>query len=121
MVRIFEVLADQLAIAIENARLLAESDRRLQKSITSTASLPSSWQDSSRKKALAFPGYLYDQIEITPLAGDPLPDLAPNRTEIPIQVHGAMVGHCHGACSNEQLSRDEHMLVSGCGTCRAGG
>ncbi len=115
MVRIFEVLADQLAIAIENARLLAESDRRLQEIDHLNRQLTrSSWQEFiEEKNAQPFMGYLYDQLETRPLTTETMPRLSPHRTEVPIQVHGETVGTLVTAlASNEQLSRDEQMLVS---------
>jgi GAF domain-containing protein/CheY-like chemotaxis protein/HAMP domain-containing protein len=115
MVRIFGVLADQLAIAIENARLLTESDRRLQEIDHLNRQLTrSSWQEYIEEKGTQpFVGYLYDQLEITPLTGDTPPHLTPNRAEGPIQVHGETVGTLVTAlASDEPLSRDEHLLVS---------
>ena len=115
MVRIFGVLADQLAIAIENARLLAESDRRLQEIDHLNRRLTrSSWQEYIEEKGTQpFVGYLYDQLEIKPLEGDTPPLLTPNRAEVPIQVHGETVGTLVAApASNEHLSRDERLLVS---------
>jgi GAF domain-containing protein/HAMP domain-containing protein len=115
MVRIFEILADQLAMAIENARLLAESGRRLQEIDHLNRQLTrSAWQDFfDEKNERPLVGYLYDQIQSKPLDGDTMPFLAPNRAEAAIQVHGETIGMLVAALGpTEHLSRDDRMLVS---------
>ena len=115
MVRIFQVLADQLAIAIENARLLAESERRLQEiDLLNRRLTRSAWQEfTGEQSERSFLGYLYDQVQPKPLESDSLPRLAPNRVEAAIQVHGETIGTLVAALeSSEPISRDDRMLVS---------
>ncbi|RPJ02990.1 MAG: GAF domain-containing protein, partial [Chloroflexi bacterium] len=115
MVRIFQVLADQLAIAIENARLLAESERRLREIDDLNRQLTrSAWQDYvGEKSGQHFLGYLYDQVEPRPLDAQTVPHLSPNRTEVPIQVHGQTIGTLVAALEpSDPMTRDDRMLVS---------
>ncbi|MCS6871356.1 MAG: GAF domain-containing protein [Anaerolineae bacterium] len=94
-VQIFQLLCDQLAIAIDNARLLAEQAQRaaqvaeLNRQLTRT-----SWQEYLAERSNEQLAYTYDLLTIQPADGTPQPaESADGRIiEAPIQVRGEIVG-----------------------------
>ncbi|NDJ77423.1 MAG: GAF domain-containing protein [Chloroflexi bacterium] len=114
MVQVFQILADQLAIAIANARLLAESDQRVLEIRELNRQLTrSSWQEylesQTGQEAV---GYLYDHNRLAVLDPDGLPQLAPAHTEAAIQVRGETVGTLAATLPDgEELSEDDQILV----------
>ncbi|MBN1564683.1 MAG: GAF domain-containing protein [Anaerolineae bacterium] len=117
MVRIFEVLADQLAIAIENAQLLSESDHRLDEINDLNRQLTqSAWRDFIEDQSRQAPlGYVYDQLQIVPL--DDQKEQPPgsdtnNSVAIPVRVRGEVIGSLIAELETEtSLSRDDRLLV----------
>ncbi|MBN1679644.1 MAG: GAF domain-containing protein [Anaerolineae bacterium] len=93
VVRVFEVLSDQIAIAIENARLLAETQERVQEINTLNRQLTrSAWQSHDAEHGGTIPtGYVYDQLRVEPLGNGQLV-LSGDQTETPIQVRGETIG-----------------------------
>ncbi len=92
MVPVFEVLAAQLAIAIEDARLLTESEQRIREIDALNRQLTrSTWQTFAGERAHAPVGYSYDQIRIAPLDENTRRQ-ANNQVETAVQVHGETIG-----------------------------
>ena len=112
MVRIFEVLADQLAIAIENARLLTESEQRVREIDALNRQLTrGSWQAFSNEWARPPVGYVYDQMQITPIRSDTDQQIA-RRIETAIQVHGETIGTLATTLpDNHELRQEDRLLV----------
>jgi GAF domain-containing protein len=104
-VKILQILADQLALAIDNARLIKESQRTLQAleyAYGQEAKL--AWERRLAKKPLA---YVYNRIDVRPIAV--LPENQTNPQEdakhqlaVPILIRGQALG-------NIILKRDREM------------
>lgn len=114
MVQVFSIIADQLAIAIENARLLDESERRiaeihqLNRQLTRTT-----WQDYATARAHQAPGgYVYNQRETFPLDGPSPASPAHSQVQAAIQVHGETIGRLTAALADgDDLTADDRILV----------
>ncbi|NLX09432.1 MAG: GAF domain-containing protein [Chloroflexi bacterium] len=109
MVQVFQVVADQIAIAIENARLLEEARQRmreindLNRQLTQTG-----WQDVATRRASDAPlGYLYDQMQVVPLDQVGTGRLEENRVQAAIQVRGATIGTLVAAGPGVESLTDE--------------
>ena len=91
---IFEALAGQLAIAIQNANLLGEAEQaRLELENQARRLVRSGWQDYL--DAVHKPekiGYVFEQNELLPLASAPFTSLESNALTAPIAVTGEPVG-----------------------------
>ncbi|MBN2305801.1 MAG: GAF domain-containing protein [Anaerolineae bacterium] len=114
MVQVFGVLADQLAIAIRNAQLLSESERRVREIDSLNRQLTRSvWQTFVTAERGGQPsGYLYDQMNTVSLDAENTAVLMPQRTEVPIQVRGETIGMLAAAApGDESLTDDDQMLV----------
>jgi GAF domain-containing protein/HAMP domain-containing protein len=113
-VQIFQLLCDQLAIAIDNARLLAEQAQRatqiadLNRQLTRT-----SWREYLAERSAEKLSYTYDLLTVAPANGDPSP-AEPNAQiiEAPIQVRGEVVGSLRVQENPElPLSTEERAIV----------
>jgi GAF domain-containing protein/ActR/RegA family two-component response regulator/HAMP domain-containing protein len=114
MVRVLEVLADQLAIAIENARLLEESDRRLRDIDDLNRQLTrSAWEELiANERAQSPRGYLYNQMRMVPLRDGETPDVRQRRSEMPIQLRGEIIGTLETTTPDTgELPQDDRLLV----------
>jgi PAS domain S-box-containing protein len=114
IMRTFEVLADQLAIAIENARLLAETQQRIaQINALNRRMTHATWDEFVAEDRRQKPqGYSYDLTQMSPLNADtPLPDDVPV-AEVPIRVHGETVGTLMTTLpSSGRMTADDRLLV----------
>ena len=112
MIRVFHVLADQIAIAIDNARLLADSEQRvreidsLNRQLTRTA-----WSDYMAADRQIFPsGYRYDRMATHPLdSGASVKDK--NQVEARIQVHGEIIGTLAAAFLTASPTEEDRLFV----------
>jgi GAF domain-containing protein/CheY-like chemotaxis protein/HAMP domain-containing protein len=114
MVRVLEVLADQLAIAIENARLLEESDRRLREIDELNRQLTrSAWGELITGERTQSPkGYLYNQMQMVPLGDGEAPGSGPSHAEMLIQLRGETIGTLATTSPDSgELSQDDRLLV----------
>ncbi len=115
MVRIFEVLADQLAIAIENARLLTASERSLHEINTLNRQLTrSTWEQYFEEQgAQTALGYQFDQLQIAPIKQERAAgDHSATTIDMPVRVRGEAIGALTADLENEhQLTRDDRLLV----------
>jgi len=103
-IRILQILADQLALAIDNARLIKESQRTLQAlEYAYGQEAKQAWERRLAKKPLA---YVYNRIDVRPI-----PELInqentlvneKNQLAVPILIRGQALG-------NIILKRDEDM------------
>ncbi len=86
-IRTMQILADQIAVAIQNVRLLVQSEERvtqidaLNRQLTRTA-----WQETSRRSALE-PIYRYDLLTLHHDEGE-----IPPNVSLPIAIRGEVVG-----------------------------
>ncbi|MCD4685217.1 MAG: GAF domain-containing protein, partial [Anaerolineae bacterium] len=94
MIRTFEMLADQLAIAIENARLIAEAEERLdQINNLNRRMTRTTWKEFVAEERRQKPhGYSYDLVRTSPLEVDTALPADEPVAEVPIRVHGETVG-----------------------------
>ncbi|HEX3052020.1 MAG TPA: GAF domain-containing protein [Aggregatilineaceae bacterium] len=113
MVRLFEVLAGQLAIAIENARLLAESQRRVSEIDDLNRQLTrSTWRTYiEEERSQNAPGYQYDLHTVQPL-NEGVKPLSANHTEVSIQVRGEHIGTLIAAASEGNTLLDEDRILA---------
>jgi PAS domain S-box-containing protein len=91
-VEIFQVLADQLAISIDNARLLSESERRLKQVDDLNRQLTrSSWAEFIDERSPETLSYQYDLLNVKPAVEDEEDEENP-ATKAPIRVRGEVIG-----------------------------
>jgi GAF domain-containing protein len=88
-VDVFQTLADQIAVAIENVRLLNESQRLVsQLEIASGAEVRENWQSASPSRKLA---YHYSATGLRPTS-NPAPSNGRNLLEVPLLLRGQEIG-----------------------------
>jgi GAF domain-containing protein/HAMP domain-containing protein len=87
-----QILSDQLAVAIENARLLREVRENLQSLETFTSQYGrQAWQQILKSRPVS--GYEYDRMGLSPILADLNPDHPAGQTvQIPLQVRGVEIG-----------------------------
>jgi len=90
-IEILQTLADQLAIAIENARLFSESQAIIaQLEALTTLQTGQVWEKFLTRRRLA---YQYTPLGVTPLSPEKSSLPLPGRTlEIPLQLRGQVIG-----------------------------
>ncbi len=92
-VQIFQLLADQLAIAIDNARLLAEQEQRVREIDELNKRLTrEGWQEYTKKAAPGALSYQYDLSQTSQPGGNGTGNLTLPAIAAPIQVRGEIVG-----------------------------
>ena len=88
---VMQVLADQVAMAIENAYLLEEIQNQLEESRALAGQYErEGWQDLAVKQAGQ--GYVYDGVDVLPSDAAPTSDAAPQLT-VPLQVRSETIGN----------------------------
>lgn len=94
MLPAFEALAGQLAIAIQNARLLEEAEKARQEAEKYARRLErQGWQEFL--DGIRYPeqlGYLFEQEQVLPLEDAAAPMESPDALQVPIQVSGETIG-----------------------------
>ncbi len=92
-IAVLQTLADQVALAIQNARLLEESEQRLRElEAVYGERARRAWQEVTTRRS---PGYRYTRVEVEPLPG---PMTAPaeltdgHQLTIPLRLWGQTVG-----------------------------
>ena len=86
-VRTFEILADQIAVAIQNVRLLVQSEERITQIDTLNRQLTrSAWQETGESSGLE-PVYRYDLLDLRHDEPNANPALS-----LPISIRGEVVG-----------------------------
>lgn len=113
MIQVFKVLSDQLAIAIENARLLSELEKRVREiDVLNRQLTRSAWQEFLESRPGSQGGYVYDWRKIKALDRSKGPKLIPNQTEVPIQVRGETIGTLIAALDQDtDISADDQVLI----------
>ncbi|OQX62783.1 MAG: hypothetical protein B5M51_05665 [Anaerolinea sp. 4484_236] len=113
---VFQTLADQIALAIENARLVAESRSTVEQLKTIAKQQASAeWSESLKKQAF---GYVYTPLKIKKLnntsANKPLKsaDATVQRVKIPINLRGQMIGNIALDRANGKWTKKEQALVA---------
>lgn len=87
---ILQTLADQIAVAIENVRLITESQALIHElESISKESAWTSWQEQLRRKSLA---YRYSPTGIQPLQAETAPKQEGHTLVVPIQFRGTTIG-----------------------------
>ena len=113
-VQIFQVLADQLAIAVDNARLLMDQQQRVEQIDALNRMLTrSTWEtylEGQGARALAFQ---YDLRQVLPADDShPVPADGASQIDAPIRVRGETVGSLSVAGGTEvALTGDEQAVV----------
>jgi GAF domain-containing protein/DNA-binding response OmpR family regulator/HAMP domain-containing protein len=109
-VRVFQVLADQLAASIENTRLLNESLATLQQVDRLNRQLTrEGWQEYIQTKGVS--AFTYDMMEVQPL-DDPQKELLQKGLNVDIRVRGETVGILSAIDeSGHNLSAEDRRLV----------
>lgn len=117
-----QILADQVALAIENARLFAESELALRELETLYGmQIRSGWQEQLAESSLAF---VYDHSGVKPAnpehSGEALDEAAPDRNDqetiqVAIDLHGEKLGMIRltRKAKDGDWSSDELRLVEG--------
>jgi GAF domain-containing protein len=108
------VLADQVAIAIQNARLYEQSQRALRDAeIVSSQASGLAWKGYSEK--MQTKGYRYDGIRPEPLKEALSPSSEDNALLLPLQLRGQMIGRLQLKASNSsrKWTEDELAIVEG--------
>lgn len=114
MIQVFSVLAAQIAIAIRNARLLAEAEQRIREINELNRRLTrSTWQEYvGLERAGGAQGYLYDQMQTIPLEQGDEARLPARRVEAEIQVRGQAIGTLMAAKPDgSELTEDDQLLL----------
>ena len=117
-IEVFQVLADQLSVAINNARLLAESEQRVSEIAGLNARLTKqAWQDfSKRKQDDTQAAYRYDLMRVIednetiaahPILDDEIED--ETRHLVPLAIRGIAVGSIE--TTKAELNEDEQSLI----------
>jgi GAF domain-containing protein len=108
-VAILRTLADQIALAIENARLLEETQDRLQEI---SVLLGSSSREGWKQQATEQPGwgFTYDGVEVVPRDATAAVESEP-QIAVPLQVHGESIGRLDLALG-DRLSSDEEVSLA---------
>lgn len=90
-VAVLDILANQVSIAIGNARLFSQTRQSLEDAQTVYQQfIEQSWARFAQ--TVKHTGYTYDGIKTTPLDG-PAPSPAPNSISIPIKIRGLSIGN----------------------------
>jgi len=110
-IRILQILADQLALAIDNARLIKESQHTLRAlEIASGQESKSAWENRLANKPLA---YIYNRIDVRPVPGSPgittlSPDHGENELTVPILIRDQELGNITLRRDNDQAPWNEN-------------
>ena len=112
-VSILSILADQVAIALQNALLFDESQRALREAnVESLQASRKAWQDYTT--AVQSRGYRYDGIKSEPLKEAQSSKEADDSLLIPVQLRGQTIGRLklNASDPNRQWTDDELIMVS---------
>lgn len=109
-VAVLQTMADQVALAIENARLLEETQDRLQEvSALLRYQSRAGWERVAERRTDW--GYVYDGMEIAPRTAQSAAPGAEPQLAVPLQVRGADVGSLKLALGDRQPTSDELALA----------
>ena len=111
-ISILSILADQVAIAIQNARLLEQSQRALRDAeIASSQASGLAWKEYVEK--IQTKGYRYDGIRPEPLKKSLPASSEDGALLLPLQLRGQMIGRLQLKSSNpsRQWTEDELAIV----------
>ena len=110
-VEIFSILADQVSVAIQNARSLEKAQRALLEVELATSQLTGqAWKQHA--EMLALQGYRYDGVKSEPLRTGTKGD-TPETLTIPVRLRGQLIGRLKLKASdtNRQWSADERAII----------
>jgi GAF domain-containing protein len=109
-VAVLQTLSDQVALAIENARLLEEAQDRLREVADLVGERRAvGWQEVVAQGAQGDWAYTYDGLQVH--AGEPATTGAAAPFRAPLRVQDETVGHLDLAMEDRPLSREEAELV----------
>jgi GAF domain-containing protein len=110
-VAILQTLADQVALAIENARLLAEAESRLQEVSTLVGRTSrEGWERLAAERPSW--GYVYDGVEVVSQEAARPAETGPQLT-VPLQVRGEAIGRLNLVLAGQQPTSEDIALVQG--------
>jgi len=108
----FTILANQISIAIQNARSLGQAQRALQEASSATSQLTGIvWKGYIEK--LRAKGYRYDGIRPEPVKGMTKPREDKNALQIPVQLRGQTIGRLKlkSPDASHKLTDDELAII----------
>lgn len=109
---IFSILADQVSIAIQNARLLEQAQHALQEAKLAASQLSGqAWENYG--KATKARGYRYDGIRSEPLTQKPATEEAEDTFTIPVRLRGQKIGRLNLKTANvsHTWTEDETAII----------
>ncbi|MBE2272472.1 MAG: GAF domain-containing protein, partial [Anaerolinea sp.] len=105
--RNFQMLADQIAIAIQNVRLLIESEARVAQIDTLNRQLTRvAWEEASREESLTGV-YRYDLLTVERVES---PELPPS-VSVPISIRGEIIGTLDAAAPDGAIFTDGDQAI----------
>jgi GAF domain-containing protein len=115
-IKILQILADQLALAIDNARLIKESQRNLQALETAYGrETKQAWERRLADRPIA---YVYNQLDVRPVPAQPVNPTSviintQNQLSVPILIRGQVLGNVTLQRGNEHSSwnQEDQTLV----------
>ena len=109
-IALLETIADQLAVAIQNAQLFREKEELLQSSVQLTQMLTrESWESFLTQRRVSDLGYAYDLTQVRPVEEGHTDDGGLN---IPIALRGSVIGELRAVLEEGRtLTEQEKQLV----------
>ncbi len=111
-VELFTILADQVSVAIQNARSLEQAQRALHEAeIASSQVTGRAWKGYS--ETIRARGYRYDGIKPEPLKRGPASANGPDAFTVPVQLRGQVIGRLKlkATDSSHKWTEDELAII----------
>ncbi|MEP0804049.1 MAG: GAF domain-containing protein [Chloroflexota bacterium] len=109
-IEVFTILANQISVAIQNARSFEQAQRALREAAIASSRLTSqAWQNVA--DAIRTKGYRYDGIKPEPLKKATPPTMEDNALTVPVQLRGQTIGRLKIKPSSEAQSWNEDELA----------
>ncbi|MBU0492642.1 MAG: GAF domain-containing protein [Chloroflexi bacterium] len=108
-VAVLQTMADQVALAIENARLLKETEERLQEM---NVLLGRYSRESWEQLAVERPnwGYVYDGVKVTPRDASDTAQMD-SQLSVPLQIRGETIGHLDLSFADHALTDEDTAIT----------
>ncbi|MFW5692285.1 MAG: GAF domain-containing protein, partial [Chloroflexota bacterium] len=107
----YQLLADQLAIALENARLISQTDRRVQQiDILNRQLTRSAWEGIENREDLER-GYRYNLLDIEPVEPGPGSNGHERALRSPITIRGEVIGELAALSDDVEFTEGDRVIV----------